>query len=323
MTIAVPAGLAGAVRRQACDLLRAAPVTDAYGAALRAALASPGNLLSDAPDLRWPGTVATCCIAAGGRWEQAVPAAAAVDLFMVALDVLDDEEDDEETPLRATLGPARAVNVSTGLLLLAQRGLCAAGLVGGDGEAAPDILLDAGLRACSGQHADLAPIRERLPGLEASLDVTTGKAAPLVAAACRLGALAGGANGHLQDLYARFGGYVGMVAQLTNDLAAIRPWATGKTDIALGRPTLPLTYAALLHPDAPARGVDGDTGTDPWADGPIQLTWAVAATYRHHALGLIPHLTGDPTSRTDLAALVKLDLAAGTAAGTAARAAEE
>ncbi len=286
----------GAARAMLC----AAPLDQAYGAAVTAALALPGNILSDAPDLRWARPVWTCCVAAAGDWTRAVPVATALELFMVALDVLDDVEDAEDGPLQAEWGQARTLNVSTGLLFLAQRSL----LTAEHGAAAGAILLGAGLCACGGQHADLAPPAERRGGLDDSLAVAAGKSAPLVAVACQLGALCAGADSPTQELYARFGGYAGMVAQLLNDLTAIRPEATGKTDIALGRPTLPLAYAALLAPDAPVRDVDMRTGL--WARGPIQLTWAVAETYRRRALDMISRLTDDPTSRAALAALVRL-----------------
>lgn len=285
-----------AVARHAREVLRAAPVLPAYRAALSAALTLPGNVLSTAPDARWARLVWTCCVAAGGCWENAVPVAVAVDLFMVALDLLDEVEDGDDSPLCADLGAARTLNVSTGLLLLAQRGLLA---VAG-GAAAADTLLDAGLRACSGQHTDLAPPPDPSPPLPLHdvVSVAAEKAGPLVAVACRLGAWRGGADRCAQDVYARFGAYLGVAAQLDNDLAAIRPGAGGKTDIALGRLTLPLTYAAQL-------GLIDDAGerVTPWASGAAHVTWVVAETYRRRALDLIPQLTADPVGHAALTGL--------------------
>ena len=281
------------------DLLNAAPIAPAYRTALLKALTLPGNILSASSNARWARLVWTCCAAVGGQWERAVPAAAAIELFMVALDVLDDQEDDEDTRLKADLGAACALNVSTGLLFLAQQGL----MDSADGEQAAGILLQSGLRACSGQHADLAAGPDRSTNLEEALTVTAGKSASLVAAACRLGALAGGADARMQELYARFGWYLGMVEQLINDITAIRPDATGKTDIALGRPTLPLAYAASQSvPDA--CGSDANTRAALWTGGAAYLTWAVAETYRRHALGMIPQLTSNPIICAALAALV-------------------
>jgi len=289
-----------AVREQAERLLDAAPMTPAYRAALVAALRLPGNVLSTAPNARWAQLVWTCCAAVGGNEEQAVPIAAAVELFMVALDLLDDAEDGEESALQAELGAACALNVSTGLLFVAQQGLLAAGN-GGDGVVLARLLLTAGLRACAGQHTDLTGVSERPVGLDDALAVTAGKSASLVAAICQLGAARAGADAPAQGLFARFGWYLGIAAQLVNDLKGLQPDAVGKTDIALGRPTLPLAYAAQL---APITKTEVDMRAAVWADGPAQFTWAVAETYRGHALALIPRLTDDYAAGAALAALL-------------------
>ncbi|MDQ2831088.1 MAG: polyprenyl synthetase family protein [Chloroflexota bacterium] len=289
-----------AVSEQAERLLDAAPMTPAYRAALIAALHFPGNILSEAPDARWARLVWTCCTAAGGDERQAVRVAAAVELFMVALDVLDDAEDGEESALQAELGAACALNVSTGLLFVAQQGLLAAGN-GGDDAVLARLLLEAGLHACAGQHADLTGVSERPVGLDDALAVTAGKSASLAAAICQLGAARAGADSATQRLFARFGWYLGMIAQLINDLKGVQPDAVGKTDIALGRPTLPLAHATQLAPTVEAEPIVRATV---WTDGPAQLTWAVAETYRSRALALIPHVTADHANRAALAALL-------------------
>lgn len=295
-----PAMLGPVVADRVRETVRAAPLTPAYRAALVAALALPGNILSERPNTRWARLVATCCSAAAGRWDDAVAAAAAVELLMVALDLLDDEEDGDESALRCALGAARVLNVSTGLLLLAQQSLFA---IDGATTAAA-LLLDAALRACAGQHSDLAPRGEHDLSLHTALATAVQKSAPLVAVACRLGAWCARADERTQDLYARFGEYVGAVAQLANDLAAIHPDTTGKTDLALERSTVPLTYAALLAPATDARGSEGDERAALWTNGATHLTWIVAETYRRRAFDLLPQLSADPTARAALAALV-------------------
>lgn len=281
----------GAVAARVGGILREAPLTPAYRTAVAATLASPGNALSVAPDARWSRLVCTCCTAAGGDWERAVPAGTAVELLMLALDILDDIEDGEEHTAQAALGPARVLNVSTGLLLLAQQALPTA-----DCPEAARTLLEAGLRACSGQHDDLAPSADRRLGFEAALGVAAGKSASLVAAICQPGAQSAGAGTEVQALYARFGWHLGLVKQLANDIAAIRPGSV-QTDSARGRPTLPLTAAALQ--------VSGDgEALDPWRDGPAHLTWAVAEMYRQRALALVPQLAGPAAARGELVALL-------------------
>src|SRR5205807_7575329 len=113
-----------------------------------------------------------------------------------------------------------------------------------------------------------------------ALAVTAGKSAPLAAVACRLGAFTAQADARTQEIYERFGWYLGMAAQLANDLAAIRPGATVKTDIALGRPTLPLACGGtLLAPSPDAQAGDANTRAGLGSSGPAPLTWAVAGSY--------------------------------------------
>ncbi len=283
-----------AVAKHARHLVRGAALTPAYDAAITAALTLPGNILSDEPDIPWARVVLTCCTATGGRWEEAVPTAATVELFMVALDLLDDAEDGEENALQADLGQARALNVSTGLLFLAHQDLLDTA-----GISAARILLAAGLQAGGGQDADLTSTADRPADLGRAIDISAGKSASLVAAICRLGALCAGANENVQDLYARFGWYVGLVKQLVNDIAGIGPRAAGKTDRALGRLTLPLAYAAL-HPSP------SGPSSNPWEGGAVCLTWAVAGAYRQRALALIPTMAADAAGRDALTALLNL-----------------
>jgi heptaprenyl diphosphate synthase len=218
---------------------------------------------------------------------------------MVALDVLDDEEDNEHTQLKAKLGSARSLNVSTGLLLLAQECL----LDSPRGAKSARMLLDAGLRACSGQDADLATIGPPPGGLDGALAITARKSASLTAVVCRLGALSAGADEATQELYARFGWLLGMGAQLSNDLAALHTDVTGKTDITLRRPTLPLSYAALQG-SIGDKSSEADARAALWAGGAVHLTWVIAEAYRRHALRLILQLTDDPGRRDELAGLI-------------------
>jgi len=289
--------VADQARRALCD----APVTPAYRSALAAALALPGGILSPDPDARWARLVWTCCSAAGGAWTAAVPVAAALELFMVALDLLDDEEDGEDNPLRVQLGAGPALNVATGLLFLAQERMLNAAPDG----AAARRLLDAGLQACSGQHADLGAPPDDGVSLQEALEVTAAKAAPLVAAVCGLGAGVAGASDEVQERYAHFGWHVGMVAQLANDIMALRPDAVGKTDVLLRRPTLPVVSALLQQGRvSTAAGATGDDQTAPWTSSGVYLTWAVAETYRRHAVALLPGLTDNAESRAALAGLL-------------------
>jgi geranylgeranyl diphosphate synthase type I len=296
----VPNLPAAAIATCAQALLDAAPITSAYHLAIATTLAVRGNILSDTRNMRWARLVWVCCTAAGGDWTAAVTAAAAVELFMVALDTLDDVEDDEASPTQIELGLGRTLNVSTGLLFLANISL----LDSAHFAKAARILSEAGLMACSGQHADLKVATERPLQLDESLAITAQKSAALVSAICRLGALCGGADEAHQLLFARYGSHLGMVLQLANDIGGIHPKAQKKTDITLARPTLPLTYAMLYNGERTEAA--HAQSPDLWTGGAAYLTWTVAEVYRRYILEIIPLLTPDPTERAALAKLIPI-----------------
>jgi len=276
-------------------LLVAAPIRPAFRRAVAAALELDGNILSDTPNLRWASIARATCIGAGGTDAQVVPLAAAIEIHMVALDLLDDAEDEEPNSLSAHLGPARCLNVSTGLLFLAQTLI----LRVEHGNVAAGMLLDASLQACSGQDADLTPYETGEVDFERAQSITAEKSATLVSAVCRLGAFAAGAVEDVGQAYAMFGWNVGMTAQLVNDLVALHPEAVSKTDIRLGRPTVPRAFAAYAQTGTPP-GDAVEQRQAGWLGGAGLLTWAVAETYRRRALDMVPHLTRHPHHRRQL-----------------------
>lgn len=301
MSNAAPAGeevWRAAVAQQVSDALHAPSLTSAYREDLLAALTSPGRILSASASATWARTVMTCCTAVGGKWEVAVPVAAGIELFMLALDLLDDEEDGETNPVRLQLGSGRALNVSTGLLLLAHRMLLGARC----GTSALKTLLDHGLRACSGQQADIAYGADHFMSLDDAVDVAERKSGSLAAAACQAGAACAGANCFLQSRYAEFGTCLGMVAQLRNDLEAVTSDVEDNTDIALGRPTLPLVHAG--HLSLSGKTMDSHLAPAVMGRGPVQLTWAVAESYRRRALAMIPRLAATSADQAELQRLV-------------------
>ncbi|MGH2448637.1 MAG: polyprenyl synthetase family protein [Chloroflexota bacterium] len=281
------------------EILHRAPITPSYRRALTSALEVHGRILSASPDVRWTRCVVTCCITAGGCPTQAIPIAAAIEVFMVALELLDDEEDAEPSSLCAALSSACLLNVSTGLLILAQQALTQAG-----GTHAATVLQDWALRSCGGQDADLGGPEPATVGLAESLAVTGQKSGSLVAAACQLGALAAGAESVRQTLYAQFGSCVGVVAQLANDLKAVMPGTEGNTDEELQRPTLPLVYSARRSSPGGGRVEAVPDAASPVGTASLALTWVVAEANRRRALDLIALLTPDQSAQRQLAGLV-------------------
>ena len=97
--------------------------------------------------------------AISGHYEQAVPAAAAIQLLKAAAEVFDDIEDaDSSDSLASRYGLAAATNAATTLIILAEKAIAR---LKGRGVADDSIIriLDAinsyYTTACAGQHLDL------------------------------------------------------------------------------------------------------------------------------------------------------------------------
>lgn len=204
------------------------------------------------------------CEAVGGTVEDALPAAAAIELLHNFSLIHDDIEDNSPTRRhRATVwklwGVPQAINVGDAMFTLARHALHALA----DRHPAARVLdafrlFDTACVALTeGQHLDMR--------FEGTLEVTVadylrmvrGKTAALIAASAEMGALLGGASEPVQAAYARFGEHLGLAFQVIDDILGI--WGnesrTGKStasDILTKKKTLPVLYA-LNHPEVGPR----------------------------------------------------------------------
>jgi geranylgeranyl pyrophosphate synthase len=243
--------------------------------------------------------------------------AVSVECFCAALDLLDDIEDGDQTPIVQELGSARVLNVTTVLLTLAQQALLSMSELGVD--LARILLLlntlqESALGITSGQHRDLlAESRSALDlTLEECIDIAAVKAGALLRLACRLGAQCAGADDALRERYAEFGKLLGIAAQLDNDCHDMYhlvqgiipdelPEETGsaswsvKSDLVRGKKTLPVVLAAAEM--AKMRGAAGANWENPLRgiselsdeeylralhEG-ILTTWGICLLYRERA----------------------------------------
>jgi geranylgeranyl pyrophosphate synthase len=117
--------------------------------------------------------------------------AIAVECFICALDLLDDVEDGDQTSLVELIGIPRMLNVSTTLLMLAQRALLSLTTQGIAPERTLTLRLlytfqEAALTATEGQHRDL--LAEQRPvqdfGQEICIEIAAGKAGALMRLVC-------------------------------------------------------------------------------------------------------------------------------------------
>jgi geranylgeranyl diphosphate synthase type I len=187
---------------------------------------------------------ALTCQASGSELEAAVSVTEAWQLVRLAAKLLDDVEDGESES-----APAEAVNLATGLLFaapLALRGLLEQGVSESRVLSLEDALLRAELRACAGQHADLATGQTATDDVNPDtwLEIAQGKSGSLLGWAAWGGALVAGADGRALSGYHAYGCHLGVLLQMADDFKGV--WSPGGAgDLITGRPNLPVCYA--LH----------------------------------------------------------------------------
>lgn len=186
------------------------------------------------------------CESVSGKFAPAVPAGAALQLFMAAGQVFDDIEDaDALGSLSARYGSAIATNAATTLLILAEKAVTRLKREGVTDDLivrVMDAINSFYTEACCGQHKDLSFTVESTTSEEAYLLVASMKSASTIECACHIGALVATKKEELLAQFTLFGHNLGMVSQIANDIQGI----TSGRDIIKQRVTLPVIYA-LTH----------------------------------------------------------------------------
>jgi geranylgeranyl pyrophosphate synthase len=266
------------------DALGALDAPTSFSALLRIPLSQPGKLLGDAPRPIWVQVVLAVCAATDGDPAIGARVAAAVEIFMTSLDLLDEIEDGDLSPTVEAAGVPQALNAATALLLLGQRLLLS--LPSRPGLPTPvdfaHTLTSGSLIATGGQHLDLSAEGFAATSPDAILATARRKAGSLTGAACRLGAMVGTSDEQLLDLYSRWGTHYGTVAQLANDLHdALDP--IQKSDVTRQKSTLPLIYNHRLSADTGA-------SVDVPGSGALHFTWVVVEIERQACRELVDQL---------------------------------
>jgi Geranylgeranyl pyrophosphate synthase len=203
-----------------------------------------GKAFSADQEPRWPTLVLHIAAAARGPVVPAIQVAAAVEVFMAALDVMDEIQDGDPSPLIESAGIGQAVGVAGALLVVAYDMLARLPEVGISATRVPEFvhtLARCALAAGGGQHLDLAAEGRSDISLDDALQISRMKGGMLAAAACRLGALVATNDEDVLCLYESLGYHLGTIEQLANDLEdAARDSA--KTDRVRQKRTLPLLY---------------------------------------------------------------------------------
>ena len=199
------------------------------------------------------------CEACGGRWEQALPAGAAVELMHNFTLIHDDIEDGDRTRRgRPTVwsiwGEAQGINAGDALFAISQmalarlreRGVSASTIV-----AAFELFNSTCLDITCGQYLDIGFESRADVSIAEYLVMIEGKTARLMSCACLLGALIAEAPEEQQEQLRLFGLHTGLAFQMCDDILGIwgDPSVTGKpvgAHIARGKKSLPILHG-LAH----------------------------------------------------------------------------
>jgi geranylgeranyl diphosphate synthase, type I len=219
-----------------------------------------------------PLLVLLTCKAAGGKWEQALPACAAVELihnFSLIHDDIQDNSDFRRGRLTVwkKWGIAQAINAGDSMFTLAFMALNRL-----QETTTPEITLkamhilqQACLQLTQGQYMDMAYQKRGDLDLPAYWPMVSGKTAALISACTQLGAFIAGNPQHICDSYRKFGYLLGLAFQVQDDYLGI--WGnaslTGKSsesDLLMGKKSLPVLYGLSQQARFAQR----------WNQGPIQ-----------------------------------------------------
>ncbi|WP_420642664.1 polyprenyl synthetase family protein [Candidatus Leptofilum sp.] len=202
------------------------------------------------------------CQAAGGNWQQAVPAAAAIELLHNFSLIHDDIEDASPTRRgRKTLwtiwGQEQAINAGDAMFSLAHLALNRLVERGVSAETAVHALRrfdETCVRLTQGQHADMFFETQNSVSVSDYLAMITGKTAVLLSLCTELGALISGKDAETVHHYAQFGLNLGLAFQVIDDILGI--WGdesligkSASTDILTKKKTLPVLYGLNQNND--------------------------------------------------------------------------
>ncbi len=200
---------------------------------------------------------------AGKKWEDALPAAAAVELIHNFSLIHDDIEDRAEfrhgrKTVWTIQGEAQAINTGDCMFSLAFKALCRSTGQPVDVLRAVDLLQSTCVQLTKGQYLDMAfESAESLP-VDAYWPMVGGKTASLLACSAAIGAVITGADQKIVNALRDFAWNQGLAFQAQDDWLGI--WGdsalTGKSaesDLVTGKKSLPILYGLNTSPEFASR----------------------------------------------------------------------
>ncbi|MCK4801753.1 MAG: polyprenyl synthetase family protein [Anaerolineales bacterium] len=241
--------------------------------------------------------------AAGGEWQAALPAAAAVELIHNFSLIHDDIEDQGDLRRgRPTVwknwGEAQAINTGDAMFALANLSL-----VNLEKTVSNEITLKASrlfhktcLHLTQGQHLDIDFESHSAITLEEYWEMVGGKTAGLLAFSLEVGALCASVPAEIQNCYRDFGFNLGLAFQAQDDILGI--WGNqeqiGKSntsDLVTGKKTLPVVYGLEQEKEFFKR----------WSAGPITANEAAEMSGILEEEGGLAYTQKTASHLTDLA----------------------
>ncbi len=267
------------------------------------------------------------CETQSSDWQQALPAAAAIELLHNFTLIHDDIEDRDRTrrgrpTLWAVWGEPQAINAGDALFALAYRSLFNLQTTGFPPEMvvrAVNLYTDAILHITEGQHLDLSFEAESEVDEAIYLTMIRGKTAALLGLACELGGMLAGATAARLAALREFGVELGMAFQMQDDWLGLwgNPEQTGKpvgSDLRNRKKTLPILhgiahsadFAALLTTITDIDEANIARGLALLeAAGSREYVQAQALAHHHAALDALARSEGTGEAQAALYALAK------------------
>jgi geranylgeranyl pyrophosphate synthase len=194
------------------------------------AFMTPGKLLAQKgtgqqqPEGVWAlfSLLITFMLAPESDYVVAEHVAIAIECVFCALDLLDDVEDEDQTQIVCELGVARTLNVSTTLLMLAQKALLSLSSLDVSPQKITSLLQifeESILMATMGQHRDLLAEGRSIESCtdEDCIEIAAQKAGALMKLVCVAGAICAGSDDQTREQCAQLGELLGIAHQLDND----------------------------------------------------------------------------------------------------------
>ena len=234
--------------------------------------------------------------------------ALATECFVCALDLLDDVEDEDQTPIIQEIGISRALNVSTALLALTQQAIFSVEQQGVEARLIlrlSAVLQETMLIAAGGQHRDLLAEERDVNDLtrEECIEIAAAKAGAIMRFACQIGAICAGATGAESAECMEMGELLGIAHQLDNDahdlydLLHSTEDASGsfgvksvKSDLERAKKTLPVVLASSENMFLQEGREPSDSERQEYLQAlhqGIVMTWGISLLYRERARDLL------------------------------------